>query len=59
MKFTKYFNWFTVTLSLLIYIGVNFLNGILVDPVIPLIAFILLITKFAIVVYKDFEKQGI
>lgn len=45
MRITKYFNWFTVTLTILIYVGVNFWNGTLVSAWFPFTAFILIVAK--------------
>lgn len=56
MKITKYFNWFTVSLVLWIYIIVNFINGVLVSAWIPFIASTLIIIKLA---YNGVVKQWI
>nr|WP_321314473.1 hypothetical protein [uncultured Ligilactobacillus sp.] len=58
MKITKYFNWFTVSIFLWMYIGVNFINGVLVSPWILLLAWVVLIAKIAVATNADLKRQG-
>ena len=58
MKITKYFNWFTVSIFLWMYIGVNFINGVLVSPWILLLAWVVLIIKIAFATNRDLKCQG-
>lgn len=58
MKITKYFNWFTVSIFLWMYIGVNFINGVLVSPWILLLAWVVLIIKIAFATNRDLKRQG-
>lgn len=54
MKITKYVNWFTITLAILIYVGVNFWNGVLVSAWFPFTAFMLIVMKL---VYNGIYKE--